>query len=78
MIWDFSSLPWTYDNRQQGNRNVRVRLDQVVASTEWSQIFPSARVQHIVSARSDHCPILVELNTEENRKVKHIFRYKIM
>jgi hypothetical protein len=23
----FSGLPWTYDNRQRSNRNVRVRLD---------------------------------------------------
>jgi hypothetical protein len=39
----------TCDNRQNGSRNMRVRLDQAVASPEWSQLFPSARVQHIVS-----------------------------
>jgi hypothetical protein len=28
----FSGLPWTYDNMQRGNRNVRVWLDRAVAS----------------------------------------------
>jgi hypothetical protein len=35
----FSGLPWTYDNKQKGERNVCVRLDQVVASPEWTQCF---------------------------------------
>jgi hypothetical protein len=57
---------------------VRVRLDRAVASPEWSQVFLSVRVQHIVSTRSDHGPILIELNTEENRKAKRTFRYENM
>jgi hypothetical protein len=32
----FSGMPWTYDNKQSGDRNVKVRLDGVVASTSWS------------------------------------------
>ena len=28
----FYGVPWTYDNKQSGLRNVRVRLDRVVAS----------------------------------------------
>jgi hypothetical protein len=38
----FSGLPWTYDNKQAGDRNVRVRLDQVVASPSWMNWFPDA------------------------------------
>jgi hypothetical protein len=28
----FFGLPWTYDNKQVGDRNVRVRLDRIAAS----------------------------------------------
>jgi hypothetical protein len=29
----FIGVPWTFDNKQRGDRNVRVRLDRAVAST---------------------------------------------
>jgi hypothetical protein len=32
----FIRLPWTYDNNKKGERNIRVRLDRVVASPSWS------------------------------------------
>ncbi|KAM0889558.1 hypothetical protein ACQ4PT_027632 [Festuca glaucescens] len=51
-----------------GTRNVRVRLDCVVACPEWSKLFPDAMVHHLVSSRSDHCPILVTLKEEEMNK----------
>jgi len=57
----FRGLPWMYDNKQEGERNVRVRLDRAVASTVWSDLFSSAQVQHLVSSRSDHCPLLKNL-----------------
>jgi endonuclease/exonuclease/phosphatase family metal-dependent hydrolase len=74
----FSRFPWTYDNKQRGESNVQVRLDHVVASPDWKQIFPSAHVQHLVSPRSDHCPILIEVEKEQNSKPPCIFRYEIM
>jgi endonuclease/exonuclease/phosphatase family metal-dependent hydrolase len=36
----FSGLPWTYNNKQKGRKNVRVRLDRATASPEWSNHFP--------------------------------------
>jgi hypothetical protein len=35
----FIGLPWTFDNKQKGDRNVKVRLDRAVASPAWSAIF---------------------------------------
>jgi hypothetical protein len=31
----FSGASWTFDNKQEGQRNVKVRLDRVVASSSW-------------------------------------------
>jgi exonuclease III len=64
----FSGLPWTYDNKQKGEKNVRVQLDRAVASSDWKQSFPGARVQHIVSSRSDHSPILLEIDKAQEDK----------
>jgi hypothetical protein len=29
----FSGVPWTFDNKQKGDRNVKVTLDRVVVSS---------------------------------------------
>jgi hypothetical protein len=42
-------------------RNVKVRLDRVVASPDWSNIYPQSYVRHLTSSRSDHCPILLTM-----------------
>lgn len=58
----YMGLPWTYDNKQYGRRNVKVRLDRAVSSTAWSALFLEARVEHLVSPCSDHCPLLISLS----------------
>ncbi|KAK1662152.1 hypothetical protein QYE76_050311 [Lolium multiflorum] len=43
----YSGLPWTYDNNQDGLKNVRVRLDRVVACPGWTNTFPDFSVKHL-------------------------------
>jgi hypothetical protein len=57
-----SGTPWTFDNKQDGDRNVRVRLDRAVADPSWSSLFPNYQVHHLTSSTSDHCPIMVNLD----------------
>jgi hypothetical protein len=56
----FVGPPWTFDNKQKNNRNVKARIDRAVASHSWSSLFPDAKLTHIVSSRSDHLPLLLE------------------
>jgi hypothetical protein len=35
----FTGVPWTFDNKQKGDRNMKVRLDMAVASASWSSFF---------------------------------------
>lgn len=75
----FSGLPWTFDNRQTGRRNVRVRLDRAVANSSWSSLFEDATLDHLVSPCSDHCRILLRIApTTQHRVVARILRYEIM
>jgi exonuclease III len=62
----FIGAPWTYDNKRKGDRNVKVRLDRAVATPAWSALFPEHRLRHIVSSRSDHCPILLSVDHVSN------------
>ena len=74
----FSGTPFTYDNGQQGERNVRVRLDRACADDALSEIFPFAQVVHLASSCSDHVPIVVRLAHVEPRRNKNVPRYEIM
>jgi hypothetical protein len=73
----FSGLPWTFDNKQKGDRNVRVRLDRAVACQDWMNMFQDYKVEHLVSPRSDHCPLLVSFNSPVSaRPIKPCRRYE--
>ena len=66
----FVGLPYTYDNGRDGNANVKVRLDRAVAETRWRDLFNDATLHHLVSSRSDHCPLLLEIKKESWEKHK--------
>ena len=70
----FQGAPWTYNDMQEGNKNVKVCLDREVACPLWSSIFPQCKVPHIISSRSDHGPILIELmgNAREGRFAREL------
>jgi exonuclease III len=61
----FSGVPWTFNNKQTRGRNVKVRLDSAVASSSWINWFSSARVNHLMTPRSDHLPILQDMDRQE-------------
>lgn len=48
----FSGLPYTWDNRQQGSSNVKVRLD----------LFDDTSVQHIQTTESNHCALILRIH----------------
>jgi hypothetical protein len=43
----YKGRPWTYDNKQSGQNNVRVRLDRGVADSDWSNMFPFFSIRGI-------------------------------
>jgi hypothetical protein len=58
----YNGRPWTYDNKQEGRNNIRVRLDRAVTRPDWYNLFPNNQLVHLTSSRSDHCPILLSLD----------------
>ena len=64
----FSGIPWTYDNKKSGARNVKVRLDRAVATQDWANRFFYASVTHLTSPCSDHCPLLLCVQQEQAQR----------
>jgi hypothetical protein len=65
--------------KKKGDQNVKVRLDRAVACPKWSSMFPQAEVTHIVSSRSDHCLVLLDLeNKRKGRKTTKTQRYEMV
>lgn len=75
----FTGVPYTYDNKREGMQNVKVRLDRAVADNAWCDLFGEAKLKHLISSRSDHCPILLQFEKEMRSNLKNKPpRYEIM
>ncbi|CAM8926103.1 unnamed protein product [Rhodiola kirilowii] len=58
----YKGSKFTFSNKRQGMEEVRSRLDRAVGDDLWVNKFPNASIKHLVSHRSDHCPLLLNLD----------------
>ncbi|KAG2539975.1 hypothetical protein PVAP13_9NG509928 [Panicum virgatum] len=56
----FHGLPFTWDNRQEGDRNVKVRLDRALGDSRFMAELGDSEVFHLPLAESDHAGLLVK------------------
>jgi hypothetical protein len=56
----FLGLAYTWDNRQEGAHNIKVRLDHAFANPAFSDMFRNIKVWHVQNTESDHCCLVVE------------------
>lgn len=59
---------FTWNNRQEGNNNVRVRLDRAVANGDFIQMFDEYQVENLVTSTSDHYAIKIAIGKHEQRR----------
>jgi exonuclease III len=57
----YSGLPYTWHNRREGRRNVKVRLDRELMNEGMMDLYGDSGVTHVQSSESDHCGILIKL-----------------
>ncbi|KAL8546263.1 hypothetical protein ACS0TY_006111 [Phlomoides rotata] len=55
----FQGSKYTWSNGRPGNENIQSRLDRVLATTQWHNLFPSHMVHHRPWLHSDHSPLIV-------------------
>ena len=76
----FIGLPYTWDNRQEGSNNVKVRLDRGLANPAFLDLFRDTKVWHVQTTESDHCCLLLECFRAKpsGRRARRRFRYENM
>ncbi|XP_075655225.1 uncharacterized protein LOC142625458 [Castanea sativa] len=65
--------------QQQNGTQIRERLDRGLATVDWIDRFPSAKLYHHTSSASDYCPLYLQF--KEKRKVKRYgkkFKFEAM
>ncbi|KAK9995717.1 hypothetical protein SO802_020403 [Lithocarpus litseifolius] len=74
----FSGYRFTWRNRRPGAAFVEERLDRAVATSEWCEIFPRAKVSHLSVSYSDHDPIMLDTAppTQSRRRRQKIQRFE--
>ncbi|PRQ50695.1 putative RNA-directed DNA polymerase [Rosa chinensis] len=62
------------------NRFTKVRLDRACQNFQWRELYPFSRVITLPLSRSDHCPLLIEVNPERPpaRRSSRRFRFEEM
>ena len=56
----FIGLPYIWDNRQDAEHNIKVRLDRGLATDSFLSLFRDVKVWHVQTTTSDHCALVVE------------------
>ena len=57
----YTGLPYTWDNRQEGDRNVKVRLDRGLGDQKFMDVLSETSVKHVPLTHSDHSALLIEV-----------------
>jgi len=66
----FKGENFTWHNNQNGVKNIKERLDRMVASQNWLFSYPNATITHLTRHTSDHMPLLLRLAPRKS-KMKH-------
>jgi hypothetical protein len=61
----FYGLPYTWDNKQQGGDNIKVRLDRALGDDRFQDCFDNTIINHVQCCESDHCAILVSVRKSD-------------
>ena len=68
---------WTYQRADE--LLIRERLDRAMATPEWINIFPEARLFHLTSSVSDHSPLALRMvQKRSNKRARKTFRFEAM
>ncbi|KAA3460789.1 reverse transcriptase [Gossypium australe] len=69
--------PWfKWERGRVEERNIQERLDRGVATDSWIQTFPNFSLRHLPHSFSDHCPLLVDTESEQKRNGHNKFRFE--
>jgi hypothetical protein len=76
----FIGLPYTWDNCQDGDHNIKVRLDMGFATNSFLDLYREVKVWNVQTTVSDHSCLVIECleHSSSWRRKKKNFRYENM
>ncbi|KAK4721510.1 hypothetical protein R3W88_011743 [Solanum pinnatisectum] len=70
----FNGPRFTWSNQRGINFRIWKRLDRAMVNDTWLQNMPHTTITHLPSVGSDHCPLLMEMNSRPDNHIKY-FRF---
>ena len=68
---------WLYQNFD--GSQIRERLDLALATCDWMGMFPTAKLYHLSSLVSDHCPLALHfVRRQKKRRYHRPFKFESM
>ena len=72
----FAGPRYTWTNRREIQALIQERIDRFFVNPQWCLLYPDAKVTHLPSYHSDHCPVLLEMQLGVSRGKKRPFRFQ--
>ncbi|CAN1807462.1 hypothetical protein LINPERHAP1_LOCUS25043 [Linum perenne] len=72
----FKGANFTWSNNQEGNAEVKQRLDRALGNIGWLSRYPDSYVTHGARTESDHCPITMRVEDDRGRRGRRRFFYE--
>ncbi|PHT58268.1 Aquaporin TIP1-1 [Capsicum baccatum] len=67
----YSGSNYTWCNERKEQDIIWMRLDRMVANEEWDELFMKTSILHLARYSSDHCPLLINIISEEVKPIKY-------
>ncbi|WMV32724.1 hypothetical protein MTR67_026109 [Solanum verrucosum] len=67
----FSGHKFTWSNKRGIQHKIWKRLDKALVNDAWLEKMPQTTITHLPSVGYDHCPLLLELNANEEEHIKY-------
>ncbi|WVZ63451.1 hypothetical protein U9M48_013082 [Paspalum notatum var. saurae] len=71
----FHGPAYTWSNKRFSSFPTFQRLDRCLANSDWITTFPNTDVYHLPMLYSDHCPILLNIDSKK-QLIKKLFRFE--
>lgn len=66
----FNGLSYTWTNNSECDQRICERLDRAITNAYLIGKYPNVRVTHKLLLGSDHCPLMVQIETQARRGTK--------
>ena len=78
MILGFHGPKFTWTNKNPiWHRNIKEHLDRGLGNAKWKLMFPRSKINHLPCTKSDHWPILLDIDPLIHKLPKH-FKFEQM